>query len=65
MTVKGMIGRKKINDIFIDCKISSEERDYWPIVTDSEGNVLWLPNLKKSKFDRTKEQNYDIILKYY
>ncbi len=65
MSVKGMLGRKKINDIFIDKKIPIEERDNWPIVIDSKGNILWLPNLKKSKFDRTKDKNYDIILKYY
>ncbi len=65
MSVKGMLGRKKINDIFIDEKISTQERDLWPIVTDANGTIIWLPGLKKSKFDKTKEEKYDIILKYY
>ena len=65
MEVLGMIGRKKINDIFIDNKISKEDRELWPIVVDSDENIVWLPGLKKSKFDKTKQQNYDIILKYY
>ena len=65
MQVKGMIGRKKINDIFIDSKILPEERDIWPIVVDSDENIVWLPGLKKSKFDKTKQEKYDIILKYY
>ena len=65
INVKGMAGRKKINDIFIDEKISQNERDMWPIVEDSNGVIVWLPGLKKSKFDKTKEENYDIILKYY
>lgn len=65
MYVKGMVGRKKINDIFIDSKISVDEREHWPIVVDSNETIVWLPGLKKSKFDKTKGQNYDIILKYY
>lgn len=65
MTVKGMVGRKKINDIFIDNKISMKERELWPVVVDSNENIVWLPGLKKTKFDKTKTENYDIILKYY
>lgn len=65
MAVKGMIGNKKINDIFINEKISIKDRDLWPVVVDNEENIVWLPGLKKSKFDKQKNENYDIILKYY
>jgi len=65
MTIKGMIGNKKINDIFINEKISTNERDLWPVVVDNEENIVWLPGLKKSKFDKQKTENYDIILRYY
>ena len=65
MTVKGMLGRKKIADIFIDKKIPIKERDLWPIVCDSDDNIIWLPGLKKSKFCREKDEKCDIILKYY
>ena len=65
MTVKGMLGRKKISDIFIECKIPSHERDLWPIVCDANDNIVWLPGLKKSKFCKEKTEKYDIILKYY
>lgn len=65
MHVKGMLGSKKINDIFIDSKIGTKDRDLWPIVVDSNGVIVWLPGLKKSKFDKTKDEKYDIILKYY
>lgn len=65
MYVKGMLGHKKINDIFIDSKIATKERDMWPIVVDSDNNIVWLPGLKKSKFDKTKKEKYDIILRYY
>ena len=65
MQVKGMLGSKKINDIFIDKKISIQERNMWPVVVDSNNTIVWLPGLKKSKFDKTKSENYDIILRYY
>lgn len=64
ISLKGMNGTKKIKDIFIDCKISAEDRDVWPIVEDSLGRIVWIPGLKKSKFDKKKSENYDIILKY-
>lgn len=51
MTLKGMPGTKKIKDIFIDQKISIQERDEWPIVTDQEGCILWLLCLKKSAME--------------
>ena len=63
--IKGMIGKKKINDVFIDCKIPMDEREKWPIVVDNDGLVVWLPGLKKTKFDKTIDEKYDIILKYY
>ena len=65
ISVKGMIGSKKVSDIFIDCKIPMHDRNIWPVVVDSNNTVVWLPGLKKSKFDKSKEEKYDIILKYY
>ncbi|SDJ72677.1 tRNA lysidine(34) synthetase TilS [Salimicrobium halophilum] len=44
----GMKGTKKIKDIFIDQKIPAKERDHWPIVTDSDGVILWIPGVKKA-----------------
>ena len=64
IAVKGLNGAKKVKDIFIDKKISLEERDSWPIVLDSCGNVVWIPGIKKSKFDKKSTEEYDIILKY-
>lgn len=65
MTVKGMLGRKKISDIFIECKIATKDRDLWPVVCDADDNIVWLPGLKKSKFCKEKLEKCDIILKYY
>ncbi len=65
MEVKGLNGRKKISDIFIDKKIKASERELWPVVLDSEDTIIWIPGLKKSKLDRKIDEEYDIILKYY
>ncbi len=62
--VKGLNGTKKVKDIFIDKKMSLANRDIWPIVLDSKGEVVWIPGIKKSKFDKKKTEKYDIILKY-
>lgn len=63
--IKGLNGSKKIKDIFIDEKIPKEERKIYPILTDDKDNVLWIPGLKKSEFDKSKTKNYDIIIKYF
>ena len=65
MKVKGLNGTKKIKDIFIDAKIPTNKRDLWPVVVDSRDTIVWLPGLKKSKFDVSKNKKCDIILKYY
>jgi tRNA(Ile)-lysidine synthase len=64
MFVKNMESAKKVKDIFINSKLSKEARDTQPIVTDKEGKIIWLPGIKKSKFDKAKNENYDIILWY-
>ena len=65
MMVKNMKGHKNINDIFMEHHIHPLKRDSYPIVEDEKGNIVWIPNLKKSQFNKTKTEKYDIILKYY
>lgn len=65
MQIKGMLGSRRISDIFIDEKICSADRQIWPVVVDSNNTIVWLPGLKKSKFDKQKDEKCDIILKYY
>lgn len=64
MEIKNMIGTKKIADIFIDSKINPSKRDDYPILVDASDRIIWLPGLRKSKFDNEKGKKYDIILKY-
>lgn len=57
-------GHRKINDIFIDCKLTKEKRDTQPILVDSDNKVLWIPGIKKSKFSKDKTEKCDIIVEY-
>ena len=62
--VKNMNGSKKVSRIFIDEKVSKDLRKGYPILCDSNGTILWIPGVKKSKFDCYNKDNYDIIIKY-
>ena len=64
INVKNMLGSKKVNDIFTDCKVSKELRDSYPIVVDDNGVVIWIPGIKKSQLDMKIDEKYDIILEY-
>ncbi|MEH7886624.1 tRNA lysidine(34) synthetase TilS [Bacillus sp. JJ1609] len=64
MTLKGMSGSKKVKDIFIDLKIPLAQRDEWPVVTDREGRILWLPGLKKSSHEASGKGNTLLLLTY-
>ena len=63
MSIKNMDGSKKVSDILIDNKIPLHKRDTWPIVVDSENKIIWIPKIKKSKYNRRKTENCDIIFK--
>ena len=62
--ILNMNGSKKVKDIFIDEKVDVKKRNGYPVVVDNTGKTLWIPGVKKSKYDKSKEGNYDIIFKY-
>ncbi len=63
MTIKNMNGTKKVSDILINSKIPFNKRDLWPIVVDASDKIIWIPKVKKSKYNRLKTDNCDIIFK--
>jgi tRNA(Ile)-lysidine synthase len=65
MSIKGTNGSKKVSDIFIDGKVKPSDRNKWPLVVDTDGNIIWIPGLKKSKIDNSNIENCDIILRYH
>lgn len=60
--IKGLNGKKKIKDIYIDSKIPKDKRDNYPLLVDNDDNILWIPNIKKSKYNVKKNEFCDIIL---
>jgi tRNA(Ile)-lysidine synthase len=62
MKVKGMEGSKKLKTLFIDEKIPLHLRDRWPVVTDSEGRILWVPGLRKSVYDTGEGREDSLVL---
>jgi tRNA(Ile)-lysidine synthase len=65
MQIDGLAGSKKIKDIFINGKIPLCERDRWPVIVDSAGQILWLPQLRKSPLViKGKGNGPYLLLKY-
>lgn len=48
MQPKGLNGTKKVQDMFVDAKIPRAKREGWPLVTDAEGRIVWIPGLRRS-----------------
>ncbi|QED45898.1 tRNA lysidine(34) synthetase TilS [Cytobacillus dafuensis] len=65
MTIKGMKGTRKVKDIFIDKKIPLLERKTWPIITDFNGQILWVPGLKESHYSIKQHVHSSYILLTY
>ncbi|SDN84310.1 tRNA lysidine(34) synthetase TilS [Bacillus sp. OK048] len=65
MDLKGMSGTKKLKDIFIDSKIPIQDRDTWPVITDSNGRIIWLPGIKKSAIEGMNHSTSQYILLTY
>lgn len=65
MTIKNLSHSKKVSDIFINSKVPLDKRDLWPIVVDSTDKIVWIPKVKKSKYNRLKNEKCDIIFKCY
>ncbi len=63
--VKNMDGTKKVSDVLINAKVPLSKRDLWPIVVDSKDDVVWIPKIKKSKYNRRKDEDCDIIFKCF
>ncbi|WP_309122865.1 tRNA lysidine(34) synthetase TilS [Paenibacillus sp.] len=48
MDVFGLNGSKSVKDIFVDGKLPKARRDVWPVVTDADGTLLWVPGFRRA-----------------
>ena len=64
ISVKNLNGSKKVNDILTNEKVNYIRRKNILLLCDNDNNILWVPGIKKSKFDKEKSEKYDIIIKY-
>lgn len=64
MMVRGLNGRKKVKDIFIDEKVPAYQRDNWPLIFGADGSLLWITGLKKAEIASKSSVNKYIILTY-
>ena len=65
INVMNMSGTKKVSEVLINAKLPLNKRDSWPIVVDSNDKIIWIPMIKKSKYNRRKNEDCDIIYKCY
>ena len=56
------LGTKKVKDIFRDSKVKEDIRKYYPIITDSNNKIIFIPGIKKSNLLKKKTDKYDIII---
>ncbi|WP_175495525.1 tRNA lysidine(34) synthetase TilS [Gracilibacillus orientalis] len=64
MNVRGLNGRKKVKDIFIDEKVPVYLRDNWPLIFGADGSLLWIVGLKKAEIVRESSVGKYIALTY-
>ncbi|MDO7908588.1 tRNA lysidine(34) synthetase TilS [Paenibacillus sp. JX-17] len=61
MKVMGLKGSKKVKDIFIDGKIPPSRRPLVPLLCDENGNILWIPGIRRSEHAVVKEASTTVI----
>ncbi|MGE3277460.1 MAG: tRNA lysidine(34) synthetase TilS [Vicinamibacterales bacterium] len=60
----GLGGRKKLQDLFVDRKVSAGDRDRTPVVTDPAGRIVWVAGLALAEeFRVTTGTNGVIVLR--
>ncbi|MFF2094396.1 tRNA lysidine(34) synthetase TilS [Paenibacillus sp. NPDC058174] len=48
ISVLGLNGSKKVQDMFVDEKIAPSARERYPLLFDAEGRLLWIPGIRRS-----------------
>jgi tRNA(Ile)-lysidine synthase len=59
--VLGLNGSKKVQDMFVDEKISPSERELYPLLFDAAGRLLWIPGIRRSNHALTESHTKDVF----
>ncbi len=62
--VKGLNKYKKLKDIFINEKTDINIRKNLPLLVDNKNEIIFIPGIKKSIYDKEKGDNYDLIIQF-
>ncbi|MNI15189.1 tRNA(Ile)-lysidine synthase [compost metagenome] len=62
MKVMGLNGSKKVKDIFIDEKIPPSLRAAIPIVTDANGQIIWIPGVRRSAIATVSPHTSSVVV---
>jgi len=61
MRPRGGVGRRKLQDIFVDAKIPKPERHQLPVFVDSDGDILWVPGLRPAEKAKPSARTGQIV----
>ncbi len=65
IALPGGEGHAKLSDVFVNAKVPHSLRSHWPVITDANGDVLWLPGLIRGGAGRlTKRARSAIALSW-
>ena len=57
-------GSKKVKEIMIESKVPKLLRNTWPIITDANDQIIWIPLLKKSSLCQQQVEGHIITIDY-
>ncbi len=60
LTVTQNMGRKSLQDYFVDQKIPKEKRDFVYVLAE-ENHILWIPGMRISTYYKVEEQTRNIL----
>ncbi|MCA1583647.1 MAG: tRNA lysidine(34) synthetase TilS [Acidobacteria bacterium] len=62
LRLRGVRGRTKLQDLFVNRKVSRADRDRTPLVTDATGRIVWVAGLALSDEFRVNERTNAVIV---
>jgi tRNA(Ile)-lysidine synthase len=56
------VGRKKLQDIFVDLHIRKDKRYKVPLIVDNEGEILWIVPYKRNSLFKIDENTKKVLI---